>query len=208
MSNSAKSPRRRGYQLGRRGEAAEETRRRIVAATFDLHAELGIANTSMKQIAERAAVSVGTVYHHFPTYADAIDACGAFAAKACPPPSEAMFVGASTRSERVARLARAWFDYYERLPALDSVRRDQHLADTLRTFVASEQSLRLRLAAKALGVGETGRRASVLAALVDLDACKAFRRHGFTVGEAADAAAALANAWLESPAAKRRRAAR
>ena len=60
----------RKYTLGRRGEAAEETRRRIVEATFALHAEQGVAATTMTQIAERAGVSVGTVYHHFATYDD------------------------------------------------------------------------------------------------------------------------------------------
>jgi AcrR family transcriptional regulator len=205
MSGSTKGPRRRGYRLGRRGEAAEETRRRIVAATFDLHAERGIAGTTMKDIAERAEVSVGTVYHHFPTYADAIDACGAFTVQHVPLPSATLLEGATTRAERVARLARAWFDFYERVPALDSVRRDQELAKSLERFAAHEQGLRLALAAEALDVRATDKRATMLAALVDFDVCSAFRRQGFSYAEAADAAAAVANAWLDASAPSRRR---
>lgn len=42
-----------------------------------LHRDRGIAATTMKDIAERADVGIGTVYHHFPSYEDAIRACGA-----------------------------------------------------------------------------------------------------------------------------------
>ena len=56
----------RHYTQSKRGEAAESTRRRIVEATIALHGEQGIAATTMKQIAARAGVSVGSVYHHFP----------------------------------------------------------------------------------------------------------------------------------------------
>src|SRR5689334_7225769 len=101
----------RGYRQSRRGTSAEETRERIVRACFDLHAEQGIAATSMKQIAARAGVSVGSVYHHFPTYEDAILACGAHAFGLAPPPGPAIFEGAATRPERVARLAQALFHF-------------------------------------------------------------------------------------------------
>jgi len=66
---------RRSYRLKQRAESAEETRRRLVEATFALHGEQGIAATTMKQIAERAGVGVGTVYHHFPTIEDTVAAC-------------------------------------------------------------------------------------------------------------------------------------
>ena len=49
------SPRR--YTLGRRALTAEETRRRIVEATYQLHDEKGIAATSLRDIARRAALS-------------------------------------------------------------------------------------------------------------------------------------------------------
>ena len=64
----------RTYRQGKRSKTANDTRQRIVQATFDLHNEQGIASTSMKEIAARAGVSVGSVYHHFPTNDDAINA--------------------------------------------------------------------------------------------------------------------------------------
>src|ERR1700754_4731261 len=69
------SPRK--YDMSKRAAAAAETRRRIVAATHELHTEQGVAATSWDEIAERAGVGVGTVYRHFPTLDELIPACGA-----------------------------------------------------------------------------------------------------------------------------------
>jgi len=189
MARSSKSG-RRPYRLGRRAEASDETRRRLVEATFALHAERGIAETSMKDIAERAAVSVGTVYHHFPSYAHAIVACGAYTAEHAPAPSAAIFAGADTREERVVRLVRAMFDYYERVPALESVRRDRHLTQELDVFAREEARNRHLLAAEA--VGKRGP-VALAAALADIDVYRALRREGFGTADAADRVAALLN---------------
>lgn len=186
----------RTYRQQRRGEATEETRRRIVQATFDLHAEQGIAGTTMKQIAERAGVSVGTVYHHFPTYDDAIGACGAFALSHSPFPTAGVFDGAETRAERVRRLARATFGVFAGVRAFGSVLADQDKLPVLRGFVAEEQAVRRRLAA--LAIGREGSAAETLAALVDFGVYDAFGRLGLTPAIAAERAAEVANAWLDS----------
>src|SRR4051812_37247766 len=79
---------KRTYNLGRRAETAAETRQRLVEATAALHAERGISATSLPDIAERAPVSVGTAYHHFPTYLDALRAFAAGAPlSGAPPPT-------------------------------------------------------------------------------------------------------------------------
>src|SRR5882724_8171280 len=96
---------RRSYRLKRRADSAEETRRRLVEATFALHSEQGIAATTMKQIAERAGVGIGTVYHHFPTLDDTIMACGQMVMATYPPPTEAILAGAATMKDRLVRLA-------------------------------------------------------------------------------------------------------
>ena len=62
----------------------EETRRRIVSATADLHREHGILGTSHAMIAERADVSVPTVYNHFRTRSELVQACGAHIAASAP----------------------------------------------------------------------------------------------------------------------------
>lgn len=197
VTSSPKSN-RRPYRLGRRAEAADETRRRIVEATARLHAERGIADTSMKDIAELAGVSVGTVYHHFPTYPDAIAACGAWTAERVPAPTEAIFEGAESRAERVARLADALFAYYERVPALASVRRDRHVAESLGEFVEQEADNRLALSARAIAARKRDRQTALVAALVDLDVYRALRRQGFSTAKAAARIAALVNGWLDT----------
>jgi AcrR family transcriptional regulator len=189
---------RRAYRLGRRAETADETRRRIVEATFTLHAERGIAETSMKDIAERAGVSVGTVYHHFPTYPDAIAACGVHTAATIPAPTEALFDGIAERQERIERLAAALFEYYERLPALASVRRDRHLAPALEQFADHEADNRQKLAARAIGSRQRDRTAVLVAALLDLDVYRSLRRQGLDTAAAALQIAAVVNCWLDA----------
>lgn len=193
---------RRGYRLGRRAETAEETRQRLVEATFHLHAERGIAETSMKNIAERAGVSVGTVYHHFPSYGDAIVACGAYTSEHVPAPTAAIFAGAANREERIARLARELFGYYDGVPALESVRRDRALSPALDGFAREEVRNRRRLVAEAVGPDGP---AALAAALLDFDTHRALRREGFSTAEAAERVAALLNLALADAPARGRR---
>jgi AcrR family transcriptional regulator len=193
---------RRRYELGRRAETAGETRRRIVEATFNLHSERGIAETSMKDIAERAGVSVGTVYHHFPSYADAIAACGAYTVEQAPAPTEAVFDGTRSRSRRVTMLVRALFAWYEKVPALESVRRDRHLSRDLEAFAREEVRNRRRLAAQAAGPGAG---AALVSAFADVDVYRSLRREGFSTADAADQVAAALNLALDAvPGAGRR----
>lgn len=44
----------------------EETRRKIVAAAVEFFHELGYESTTMEQIADRADIAKGTLYHYFP----------------------------------------------------------------------------------------------------------------------------------------------
>lgn len=124
------TPRR--YRLGKRAEQAEATRERIVRATFALHSERGVLATSMKDIADRADVSVGTVYHHFPTYGDAVVACGRYASEIAPAPTVAVLDGLRSRSRRVTRMVHELFAFFERIPGLEKilVERDR-VADVL-----------------------------------------------------------------------------
>jgi AcrR family transcriptional regulator len=196
MEGSTKR-RRRHYQLGRRAETTEETKRRLVEATFQLHSEQGIAGTTMKDIAARAGVSVGTVYHHFPTYVDAIHACGAWVAEHEPAPSAAVFEGAAAPAERVRRLAQAMFAFYERVPAIRSLHRDRQLIQELGPFADAEARNRRALAEGAVGVEGP---AALLAALLDIEVYRALKREGFSTAEAAERLAALINRSLESAA--------
>ena len=56
----------RRYTLKRRAERQDETRRRIVEAAVSLHQSVGMARTTVTDIAERAGVGRLSVYRHFP----------------------------------------------------------------------------------------------------------------------------------------------
>lgn len=189
------APRR--YRADRRAQTTDATRRRIVEATFALHAEQGIAATSMKQIAARAGVSVGTVYHHFPSYDDAIFACGQHTRETAPPPGPEIFDGAHAVPERLRRLARAVFAWYARVAAFERVRCDQHLVPALRQFVADEERNRLALTREALRPAAIAEpRVAVTAALLDVTVFRALARAGFTLEDAADEIARVIAAAL------------
>ncbi len=76
----------RKYELKRRAEHQEETRRRIVEATVELHESVGVANTTIRAIAERAGVERATVYRHFPDERSLFTACTSHYLAANPPP--------------------------------------------------------------------------------------------------------------------------
>src|SRR4051794_26543984 len=66
---------KRKYEKRERAAKQEETRARIAAATAELHAEVGPANTTIAEIAKRAGVQRPTVYNNFPTETELFAAC-------------------------------------------------------------------------------------------------------------------------------------
>lgn len=68
-------PGKRKYEMKRRAERKQETRRRIVDAALELHATVGPVRASYAAIAELAGVERRTVYNHFPAEADLFRAC-------------------------------------------------------------------------------------------------------------------------------------
>lgn len=69
------SPRK--YELRRRADTMIDTRRRIIAAAVELHANVGPSRTTIAAIAGTAGVQRHTVYRHFPTDEDLFTACSA-----------------------------------------------------------------------------------------------------------------------------------
>ena len=66
---------KRRYLMVRRQTAVEQTRERIVAATFNLHATIGPSRTTISAIADRAGLQRHTVYAHFPDLDSLYEAC-------------------------------------------------------------------------------------------------------------------------------------
>lgn len=185
----------RAYRLGRRAESAKDTRRRIVAATRALHIEQGVADTTVKQIARRADVGVGTVYHHFPTYDDVIRACGRLSYEMTRPPTEAVFAGARSARARIERLMHELFAYYSRVPELESVRCDRRKLPVLDQELAKFDRHLAALVRQA--VAPAGERIQRMArALADVGVYRTLTSQGLSTGEAADQIAALLGMWL------------
>lgn len=81
-----------------------------------LHQEQGIVATTYRDIARRADVGLGTVYHHFPAIDDLVMACGGRLAEVTRPPTPGVFTGLRSRRARLERLAAEVFAWYERYP--------------------------------------------------------------------------------------------
>ena len=119
MSNS------RTYELKRRAERQQETRRRIVEAAVELHTTLGPARTTVQAIAERAGVTRPTVYAHFPDLRSLLQACSGHVRDAIPPPDPTSWRSISDPGERLETALRDLYGYYARLePLLENVQRD------------------------------------------------------------------------------------
>jgi AcrR family transcriptional regulator len=65
----------RKYEMKRRAERVQETRRRITEAAVELHQTVGPARTTVSAIAEKAGVQRHTYYAHFPELKDLYQAC-------------------------------------------------------------------------------------------------------------------------------------
>ena len=131
----------RTYELRRRAERQEETRRRIVAAAVELHTALGPARTTVQAIAAKAGVTRPTVYAHFPDARSLLEACSGHVRATVPPPDPTRWRSISDPSERLEIALRELYGYYERLePLLENVQRD---ADVM-PLVAEMTAYRVR----------------------------------------------------------------
>jgi AcrR family transcriptional regulator len=187
----------RHYAMDKRARTADETRRRIVQATYALHAERAIADTSMKDIAARADVGLGTVYHHFPTYNDVVRACGVHTFALASPPDAGIFGDARLLDQRIVRLASALFAFYERCPGIGKARADRDKFPALREAMEQLNDMVTGLVREALRpADDAAMRTPVLVALLDFDVHARLVAAGFGTPEAASLISAVIGAWM------------
>jgi AcrR family transcriptional regulator len=84
----------RRYEMRKRAERVEETRRRITEAAVELHGTVGPARTTISAVAERAGVERLTVYRHFPDEFALFQACSGYWLEQNPPPDPAAWSAA------------------------------------------------------------------------------------------------------------------
>jgi AcrR family transcriptional regulator len=174
----------RRYQLRKRADAMEETRRRITEAAVELHGSVGPARTTISAIAERAGVQRQTVYRHFPTEPDLFAACSQHFYEADPWPDPARWRAIPDPAERLTAALDELYAYYERNEAMwTNVLRDETLVDAVASAMTGFWAY-LDHAAGALAEGwgvRGGRRRILLAAArhaVDFHTWRSLSREG------------------------------
>jgi AcrR family transcriptional regulator len=128
---------RRPYTKTRRAQLEQETRRRITAATVDLHREVGPARTTISAVAERAGVQRLTVYRHFPDERTLLGACSAHWRAGHPAPDPSPWPAIADPEERLRTALAAFYAYYASdEPMMAKIRRDAEVMPALRATIA------------------------------------------------------------------------
>jgi AcrR family transcriptional regulator len=122
----------RGYQQRARAESTAATRRRITAATVELHGTVGPARTTVAAIAEAAGVQRHTFYRHFPTEEELFAACAAHYWADHPWPDPALWASIPDPLERMRAALSAMYRFYADIePMLANVLRDAAIMDAV-----------------------------------------------------------------------------
>ncbi len=102
------------YELKRRAERQQETRRRIVETAVELHRTYGPAQTTITDIAKKAGVERKTVYNHFPDELSLFKACSAHNRALNPPPDPEPWRLTPDPEEQLRRALAEVYGYYRR----------------------------------------------------------------------------------------------
>jgi AcrR family transcriptional regulator len=187
----------RKYELKRRAENVEETRRKIVEAAVELHGTVGPARTTVSAIAERAGVQRQTYYRHFPEDRELFAACSGLWEERHPPPDVAGLREIADGRERLRTGLTGLYSFYaEGEPMLEKVVRDAAVheltAETARMRGLAMQELRQALAEVVVPAGGSRRVEALLDLLLDFTTWQALvRRGGLSTEEAVDLAVQL-----------------
>jgi AcrR family transcriptional regulator len=102
----------RKYEMKRRAERVQETRRRITEAAVELHQTVGPARTTVSAVAEKAGVQRHTYYAHFPELKDLYQACMGHYSERNPVPEPSSWTGIADAEERLRVALSEVYAYY------------------------------------------------------------------------------------------------
>jgi len=112
------STQKRRYELKARAQAQQATRARIAAAAAALHEEVGIARTTVADIARRAGVQRLTVYNHFPDLQTLLPACSAHWLAEHPQPDLGAAFALEDPAQRLRAALEALYGWYRENAAM------------------------------------------------------------------------------------------
>jgi len=172
----------REYKMRKRADAWQQTRERILQATMQLHDEQGVAPTTFSDIARRAGLGQATLYRHFPTLGDLVQACGGHVWQEMrpptPPAAAAAFEGLGNLTERLEKLVDEIDAFYRRgAPRLALAGRDRELVPALDHFLTAVEAGVQAYVEEALAPSNpTKRTLDVVAAMMSFPVWQRLRR--------------------------------
>ncbi len=159
----------RKYELKRRAERQEETRRRIVEAAIDLHRTIGPARTTVSDIARVAGVQRHTYYKHFPDETSLGLACSGLYMARNPLPDPSLWRSVADPERRLRTALEEIYAYYAKNEAMvANVTRDAAIDPLTREMFGLRQARAFEEMRRVLAepFGRRGRgRARLLAAI-------------------------------------------
>ena len=145
---------KRKYDLKARAAAQKQTRERIVAATLELHREVGPALTTVAEVARRSGVQRLTVYNHFPDDAELFGACQAHWMELHPLPDFDAVLAGDEPVERMRATLLGYYRWYrETEPMAEKIQRDRGAIPALEALMQRTADARADRLADALGAG-------------------------------------------------------
>jgi AcrR family transcriptional regulator len=178
----------RKYELKRRAEKQQETRRRIVEAAIELHRTKGPARTSLSDIARLAGVQRHTLYRHFTGEREIGIACSGLFFEQNPPPDPDGWHTIADPGRRLRVGLGAMYGWYEQVEDMFAcVLRDAEvhpLTRELHELRGAEPMGRIR-GSLAKGLGRGKRVQAALDLALDFHAWRCLRASGLDAGEAA-----------------------
>jgi AcrR family transcriptional regulator len=178
----------RKYELKRRAERQEETRRRIVEAAVELHRTKGPARTTLSDIARLAGVQRHTLYRHFPDERAILTACSGLYGELYPAPDPMAWAAFDDPAVRLREGLAQLYAYYDRASdMLDRVLRDAEVHEPTRETVQMRRGPAMATIRRVLGEGlpDEQRVHALLDLALDFRAWKRLRASGLSNREAA-----------------------
>jgi AcrR family transcriptional regulator len=127
---------RRPYRKKERARQEARTRLRITEAAVELHRTVGPARTTVKEIAERAGVGRMTVYNHFGSDDELLEACSSHYMAGHPPPDPAPLAAIRNPAERLDTALRSLYAWYRETEDMTgNALRDAPLVPALHTVM-------------------------------------------------------------------------